>query len=64
MGVRLETGKQAAILNEIVRTFEVLSSEKLPEVKLKEFVGHTPVQVVAGILLGVVNALVMWRALA
>ena len=64
MGVRLETGKQAAILNEIVRTFEVLSSEKLPEVKLKEFVGHTPVQVSAGILLGVVNALVMWRALA
>ena len=41
-----------------------MSSEKLPEVKLKEFVGHTPVQVVAGILLGVVNALVMWRALA
>lgn len=63
MGVRLETGKQAAILNEIVKTFEVLSSEKLPEVKLKEFVGHTPVQVAAGIVLGVVNALVMWQAL-
>ena len=59
MGVRLETGKQAAIINEIVRAFDDLSSEKLPEVKLKEFVGHTPIQVLAGILLGVVNATVL-----
>ena len=28
--------------------------------KLKEFVGHTPAQVGAGILVGVVNALVMY----
>ena len=59
MGVRLETGKQAAILNEIVRAFDDLSSEKLPEIKLKEFVGHTPIQVLAGILLGIVNAILL-----
>lgn len=59
MGVRLETGKQAAILNEIVRAFDDLSSEKLPEIKLKEFVGHTPIQVLAGILLGIVNAVLL-----
>ncbi len=62
MGVRLETGKQAVMLNEMMRVFNVLtSSEQLPEVKLKEFVGHTPIQVIAGILLGIANAVVMYE---
>ena len=61
MGVRLETGKQAAIINDIVEVFNVLASEeKLPDAKLKEFVGHTPLQVIAGILLGTANALVLY----
>lgn len=59
MGVRLETGKQAAIINEIVRAFDELSTGKLTDVKLKEFVGHTPIQVLAGILLGIVNAVLL-----
>ena len=58
-GVRRETGKQAVLLNEIIKAFDVLSTEKLPEVKLKEFVGHTPIQVLAGILVGTANAFVM-----
>lgn len=60
MGVRQETGKQAVVLNEIIKAFNVLTEETLPEVKLKEFVGHTPVQVIAGVLLGLINALVMY----
>ena len=52
MGVRLETGKQAQMLNEIIRTVEVLTKQDLPEVKLKELVGHTPIQVLAGITIG------------
>ena len=59
MGVRQETGKQAIVINEIVKTYSILAEEKLPDVKLKEFVGHTPVQVVAGVLLGIINAFVM-----
>ena len=59
MGVRLETGKQAILLNELTKAFEALTTEDLPEVKLKEFVGHTPIQVIAGILIGFLNALVM-----
>ncbi|MBR0445973.1 MAG: divergent PAP2 family protein [Oscillospiraceae bacterium] len=58
-GVRQETGKQAVLLNEIIESFEVLTSKKLPEVKLKEYVGHTPVQVFAGVSLGVAMALCM-----
>ena len=59
MGVRLETGKQAVKINEILEAFELLAPDKISEANLKEFVGHTPIQVMAGILLGIVNACVM-----
>jgi len=62
MGVRLETGKQAIVLNELIEMFEnINNTDILPEVKLKEFVGHTPVQVLAGILVGIVNAVIMYN---
>ena len=63
MGVRLETGKQAVLINEIVKSFSILSTNELPEVKLKEFVGHTPIQVFAGILIGIINAVIMYNIL-
>ena len=44
-------------------SFNALMSEKLAAAKLKEFVGHTPLQVIAGILLGVVNALILFNAI-
>ena len=56
-GVRQETGKQAIMLNEIIR---ILETDELPEVKLKELVGHTPLQVLAGILLGIGGACLMY----
>lgn len=59
-GVRRETEKQAFIINELVKAFQELSEDKLPEVKLKQFVGHTPVQVLAGIILGIANAILMY----
>ena len=60
MGVRQETGKQAILINELVKAFEGLSEDKLPEVKLKEFVGHTPIQVIAGIIVGIANAFCLY----
>ena len=59
MGVRLETDKQAKILNELTALYETLAKKDLPETKLKEFVGHTPIQVIAGILTGCVVATLM-----
>ena len=59
MGVRLETGKQAKILNELTALYETLAKKDLPETKLKEFVGHTPIQVLAGIMTGCVVATLM-----
>lgn len=57
MGVRRETGKQAILINEII---EILESEDLPEIKLKELVGHSPLQVCAGIVIGILNAWLMY----
>ena len=61
MGVRQETGKQAVLINELVDIVEKLKIEhRLPTIELKEFVGHTPLQVAAGILLGFLDALLMY----
>ena len=46
--VRLEAGKQAALLNELL-----FHSGVKVDVKLKELLGHTPVQVIAGAILGI-----------
>ena len=59
MGVRLEAGKHAKLLNLLVDAFEKFSKNELPEVVLKEFVGHTPLQVITGIILGIFCALGM-----
>lgn len=59
-GVRRETEKQAFLINELVKAFSELSEDKLPEVKLKQFVGHSPIQVIAGILVGIATASVMY----
>ena len=60
-GVRLETGKQAEVINDLIEIIDMLTTEKLPEVKLKEFVGHTPVQVAAGVIVGVLNAVIWYN---
>lgn len=58
MGVRWETGIQARVLNDILETFEKMGrSELSAQDKLKEFVGHTPLQVMMGAILGVLIAL-------
>ena len=59
MGVRRETGKQATIIIEMRELLEAMTKEDLPEAKLKEFVGHTPLQVAAGIIIGIANACFM-----
>lgn len=52
-GVRLETGLQAQVINEILLFFQNMGKPLSYEEKLKEFIGHTPLQVVAGAILGV-----------
>ena len=54
MGVRREVSKQAAIINKLV--IDVINAENNEnrEKRLKELVGHTPLQVWAGCLVGIV----------
>ena len=58
MGVRQQAGKHAVVLNELIKAFQELSSDDLPETKLKEFVGHTSVQVMAGMAIGIINGII------
>ncbi len=50
LGVRQEVGKHAVVLNKILKDLE----SDNPEEAFKEFVGHTPFQVLMGALLGLV----------
>ena len=54
MNVRLETGKQAQLLNEWSEVLEELFSDKMfSRQHFKTMVGHTIVQVFWGLILGV-----------
>lgn len=58
MGVRRETEKQTKVLKKLMQD----SNSQVPfEVKLKEFVGHTPLQVFGGFCVGI--AVVLLRFL-
>jgi acid phosphatase family membrane protein YuiD len=57
MGVRRETGKQAKLLNSILLENPLKLKGELIQETLKEYVGHTPLQVAAGALLGILLAL-------
>lgn len=54
-GVRRSTGRQARILNKIME--DIYWRGKIHEGSLRELVGHTPIQVIMGFLLGVCVAL-------
>lgn len=56
-GVRLQAGRQAEVLNQIL--YELPAEHPLSESRpLRELLGHTPPQVIAGGLLGLVTAVI------
>ncbi|MBP8294000.1 MAG: divergent PAP2 family protein [Caldilineaceae bacterium] len=55
-GVRQESGKQARVLNELLRT--VFSGQPITDAELKELVGHTTLQVLVGGMIGILYSLV------
>jgi acid phosphatase family membrane protein YuiD len=57
-GVRRAAGKQAAVLNDILD--EIYAGKGIPPEKLKELIGHTPIEVIAGAILGfIISQLVL-----
>ena len=53
-GVRRATGRQARILNKILD--DIYWQGKVQEGRLREFIGHTPIEVIVGFLLGIIIA--------
>jgi len=54
-GVRQAVGIQAQILNELIH--DIYHGTGIKPVKIKEILGHTPIEVLAGSFLGIVIAL-------
>ncbi|MBQ9914502.1 MAG: divergent PAP2 family protein [Clostridia bacterium] len=58
-GVRRETGRQAEIINDIIDNFGKTAPEIFGK-QLKELIGHEPVEVFAGALLGIAIGILMF----
>ena len=56
MGVRREAGKQAKLLNMILEQDSFRLTNEAFQQRLKELIGHTPLQVLAGAALGIALA--------
>lgn len=62
MGVRWETGEQSKVINKIVKKLFAGNPEDT-ETALKELVGHTPFQVLMGVIVGIAVPLLMMLAM-
>ena len=58
-GVRRAAGKQAAVINDIVENIEGLGIKI--DAKLKELLGHSPIEVFGGAILGIIIAVCFCR---
>lgn len=56
-GVRQAAGKQARVLNRLVEDF--YKNHTISEKRLRELLGHTPLEVLAGMFLGIVTAILV-----
>ena len=57
LGVRRETGRQSEVLNQII-TEMLVEGKPITEKQLKELVGHTPLEVLGGLIVGVTVTLI------
>jgi uncharacterized protein len=57
-GVRRAAGRQAAVLNRLID--DVMAQRGIQETRLRELLGHTPVEVLVGAALGIAVGLVPW----
>ena len=57
-GVRREAGRHAERINILIE--ELFSGQPISEQQLKEVIGHTPMEVLSGVLLGAAVALVSY----
>ena len=59
-GLRQEVGNQARVLNEVVQRLKVKGPHHVEPEVLRELIGHTWIEVIAGLALGLIVALLMY----
>ena len=57
-GVRRQAGIHAERINEMMKSF--FENRGIPEKELKEVLGHTPFEVITGVILGIVISLALY----
>ena len=57
-GIRRQAGKHAALINAMIQ--DLASGHPLKEEQLREVLGHTPMEVLGGFLLGIAIAQLAW----
>lgn len=60
MGVRRAAGEQAKVINRMVGIMEQKEGTDITEKDLKEYLGHTPLEVLGGILLGFLVSMALY----
>ena len=58
-GVRRETGEQAKVINQLVQERDETKDPDI-DAELKELIGHTPLQVFIGAILGCIVPFIFW----
>ena len=58
LGVRRETGRQGEVINRILREF-LLEGKPISEENMKTLVGHTPLEVMGGVIVGLCVSLLL-----
>jgi acid phosphatase family membrane protein YuiD len=57
-GIRRQAGMQAEVLNTMIR--DLARGHPLKQAELREVLGHTPLEALAGTLLGIIVAQLVW----
>jgi acid phosphatase family membrane protein YuiD len=60
IGVRLEASKHAKILNQITQQLIYLDSQEATPKQLKELLGHRPIEVLVGSIIGILVPFLIW----
>lgn len=60
-GVRRATGIQAKVINKLVDTYEESEDVEISDEKLKELIGHSPIEVLAGAIVGLLTAIIIFE---
>jgi len=60
-GVRRATGIQAKVINKLVDSYEESEDIEISDEKLKELIGHSPLEVLAGAIVGLLTAIFVYK---